>query len=241
VIQISRLVKRFGDLVALNELSLEVTRGRITAVVGPNAAGKTTLIKTIVGLTRPDSGSVVVNGTLVNGDERYRAAIGYMPQIAHFPGNMCAWELLELLRELRANANLPVMLDKELVDGLALRAYMDKPLRTLSGGSRQKVNVALAFLFSPSLLVLDEPTAGLDPLSSSILKDKILALRSEQRTVLITSHVMNELEELADDVALLIEGEVAFSGTLAELKERTRQSTLERAVASLMAVRQVAA
>lgn len=238
MIEIKGLIKGFGDLMVLRELSLTVGRGRVTAIVGPNAAGKTTLIKTILGLTRPDAGSVRVNGEIVNGDERYRASIGYMPQIARFPENMTAAELLRLVQDLRApkDGGTP-RLDTDLLDRFALRDAMDKPLRTLSGGSRQKVNAALAFLFSPALLILDEPTAGLDPVSSSLLKDKILEVQGQGRTVVITSHVMSELEEIADEVAVLIDGFVRFAGPLDELKFRTRQPTLERAVANMLTSR----
>jgi len=238
MIEIKGLIKGFGDLMVLRELSLTVGRGRVTAIVGPNAAGKTTLIKTILGLTRPDAGSVRVNGEIVNGDERYRASIGYMPQIARFPENMTAAELLRLVQDLRASKDGGTpRLDTDLLDRFALHDAMDKPLRTLSGGSRQKVNAALAFLFSPALLILDEPTAGLDPVSSSLLKDKILEVQAQGRTVVITSHVMSELEEIADEVAVLIDGFVRFAGPLDELKFRTRQPTLERAVANMLTSR----
>ena len=238
MIEITGLLKGFGGLMVLRELSLTVGRGRVTAIVGPNAAGKTTLIKSILGLTRPDGGTVRVNGELVNGDERYRGNIGYMPQIARFPENMTATELLRLVQDLRGpREGRSVPLDTDLLDRFALRDAMDKPLRTLSGGSRQKVNAALAFLFSPELLILDEPTAGLDPVSSSLLKDKILAVQAQGRTVVITSHVMSELEEIADEVAVLIEGFVRFAGPLDDLKFRTRQPTLERAVADMLTSR----
>ena len=234
MIRIDRLTKRFGDLTVLQSLTLDVTAGRVTAIIGPNAAGKTTLMKSIVGLTRPDSGTIAVNGVRVNGDERYRAGIGYMPQIARFPENMTAAELLELARDLRRSGGYPATIDEELLKRFDLPSFANKPLRTLSGGTRQKVNAALAFLFSPALLMLDEPTAGLDPVASSALKDKILTTRSEHRTVIVTSHVMSELEEIADDVVLLVDGQLRFSGSVHEIKGTTRQATLERAVANLL-------
>lgn len=238
MIEIRGLTKRFGDLMVLRDLNLDVARGRVTAIVGPNAAGKTTLIKSIIGLTRPERGTIVVDGTRVNGDERYRAGIGYMPQIARFPENMTCTELLRLVRDLRDHSGEGApTLDEELVDDFLIRTTLDKPMRTLSGGSRQKVNAALAFLFSPSLLILDEPTAGLDPVASSVLKDKIRGVRAAGRTVVITSHVMSELEELADDVAVLIDGVVQFAGPVTDLKRRTHQTSLERAVANVLTQR----
>jgi Cu-processing system ATP-binding protein len=154
-----------------------------------------------------------------------------MPQIARLPENLSARHLLELLTRLRGTAAAP---DETLIHLLGLESELDKPLRTLSGGTRQKVNAVMAFLFAPDLMILDEPTAGLDPISSSILKDKIALERAGGRTVVIASHIMSELEELADDVAVLLDGKVRFAGPLDELKRRTHQVNLERAIAQLM-------
>ena len=223
--------KRFGGLTVLDGLDLSVRPGRVTAVVGPNAAGKTTLIKIMLGLTHPDRGRIMLDGRPTSPDGAWRARIGYMPQIARFPENLSARHLLELLTKLRG-AGAPS--DETLVHLLGLEPQLDKPLRTLSGGTRQKVNAVMAFLFAPDLMILDEPTAGLDPISSSILKDKIALERAGGRTVVIASHIMSELEELADDVAVLLDGKVRFAGPLDELKRRTHQVNLERAIAQLM-------
>ncbi len=225
------LSKTFGALNVLRSVNLDVRRGRVMAVVGPNGAGKTTLIKALLGLTHPDAGEIVIDGVPVGRSESYRARIGYMPQIARYPENLSGAELTTMLRDLRGPT---ATLDLELVATFGLETALEKPLRVLSGGTRQKVNAVMAFLFSPDVLVLDEPTAGLDPLSSSMLKDKILAARGEGKTVLVTSHIMNELEELADDVAFLLEGRATFVGTLDELKRITGQHSLERAIAMMM-------
>jgi Cu-processing system ATP-binding protein len=232
MIDIKGLDKRFGRLEVLRGLDLSMGRGRVTAVVGPNGAGKTTLIKIILGLTRADAGTVSIDGTAVGTDDSYRARIGYMPQIGRFPENLTPLDLIALLRDLRDGRS---EMDDELIDRLALGSHLRKPIRALSGGTRQKVNAVLAFLFRPELLILDEPTVGLDPLSSSVVKDKILAERGEGRTVVLTSHIMSELEELADDVAFLTDGHIGYSGTLFDLKRITRQNNLERAVATMMA------
>jgi Cu-processing system ATP-binding protein len=230
-VRITALSKSFGALDVLRAVDLEVRPGRVMAIVGPNGAGKTTLIKSVLGLIHPDSGSIAIAGVRVNGDDAYRARIGYMPQIARYPENLTGAELLAMLKDLRGQG---AQLDEELIHVFGLQSALEKPLRVLSGGTRQKVNAVMAFLFSPELLILDEPTAGLDPLSSSILKDKILAARGEGRTVIVTSHIMNELEELADDVAFMLEGQATFVGTLDELKRLTNQGTLERAIATMM-------
>jgi Cu-processing system ATP-binding protein len=236
MIEISKLTKRFGDNEVLRGVDLRARRGRVMGIVGPNGAGKTTLIKMLLGLCQPTSGDIRMDGRSVLGEEAYRAHIGYMPQIARFPENLSALELFDMVRDLRG---APGALDAALVRGFALESQLDKPLRVLSGGTRQKVNACLALLFQPSLLVLDEPTAGLDPLSSAILKDRILALRGEGVTVLVTSHIMSELEELCDDVAFLLDGVTRFAGPVEQLTAITRQANLERAIAALM-IREVA-
>jgi Cu-processing system ATP-binding protein len=230
MIEMRAVRKRFGTLTVLDGVDLTLGRGRVTAIVGPNSAGKTTLIKCLLGLTRADSGTITVDGHPIDSDGRYRAGIGYMPQIARFPENLTAADLFEMMHHLRGG----IARDEELIERLALSEHLDKPLRVLSGGTRQKVNAALAFLFAPALLVLDEPTAGLDPLASSLVKDKVLAERARGRTFVLTSHVMSELDELADDIAFLIEGRIRFAGPIHDLKKMTRQLSLERAIAHVL-------
>ena len=232
MIEVAGVTKSFGATRALTSVSATFQRGRVTALVGPNAAGKTTLIKSILGLVRPDAGEIRVHGAPVDAAGAYRAAIGYMPQIARYPENLTGAELVQFLTDLRGGVG-HAAIDETLMDRLRVRDFMDKRLNTLSGGTRQKINAAAAFLFRPSILILDEPTAGLDPLSSSLLKDAI-SERGLGRTVLVTSHVMGELEQVADDVVFLLDGRVRFAGSMAALKDETRQPTLERAVAHMM-------
>ena len=231
MITIHSLTKRFGRLEVLRGVDLAVRPGAVTAIVGPNGAGKTTLIKALLGHMRADGGRILFDGERVGDDPAYRSRIGYMPQIARFPENLTGSELVAMVTDLRGGA---AAVDLELMEQFALAPHMDKPLRTLSGGTRQKVNALLAFLFRPELLVLDEPTAGLDPVSSAVLKDKIAAERARGRTFILTSHIMSELEELSDDVAFLLDGQVRFAGAVHDLKLRTRQFTLERAIACMM-------
>ena len=228
---IDAIAKRFGALPVLQHVNLAIAHGRVTAILGPNGAGKTTLIKILLGLTSADRGQVELDGQRLDDDPRARATIGHMPQIARFPENLTGAELMTMIADLRGPG---ATVDRELVDRFRLGTDLAKPLRTLSGGTRQKVNAVLAFLFAPTLLVRDEPTAGLDPLSSSIRKDKIREERARGKTVILTSHIMTELEELADDVVFLLDGTVRFAGSLQELKVRTRQLNLERAVAQIM-------
>ncbi len=237
MIRACALTKSFGAAHVLRGLDLDLNRGRVTGLIGPNGSGKTTFIKIVLGLAAADAGAIAFDGTAIDGDVRYRQRIGYMPQIARYPENLTVAEMIALVKQVRGGWG--AALDEQLVEQLALREQFDKRFRTLSGGTKQKVNAALAFLFRPDLLILDEPTAGLDPASSAILKDKILAERDGGRTVLITSHIMAELEELCDDVVFLLDGQVRFAGSLTDIKHRTRQATLERAIASMF-IREVA-
>ena len=230
-LRISGLGKRFGRLDVLRGVHIGVAPGRITAVVGPNAAGKTTLIKTILGLVRPDRGTVEVNDEVVGRDPAYRKLIGYMPQSARFPEYLTGREILGLLTGLRERRS---GLDEELIGQFCLDAHLDKPLRTLSGGTRQKLNAAVAFLFRPALIILDEPTAGLDPVAAGILKDKVLRAPSEGVTVILTSHIMSEVEELAQDLVFLVEGVVVYQGAVQSLLEQSGESRLERAIAAIL-------
>jgi Cu-processing system ATP-binding protein len=223
--------KRFGTRTVLDGFSATVRDGKVTALVGPNGAGKTTLIKMILGLTCSDRGTVAVGNRLLDGSPEYREKVGYMPQIARFPAHLSGRELLSMLATLRDAAGEP---DLSLVDAFKLGEAFDRPLGVLSGGTRQKVNAALAFAFRPELLLLDEPTSGLDPLACRVLKDRIAAERAAGTSVLITSHVLPELEELADDVLFLADGRAGWSGEVAALKHRTGETTLERAVARLL-------
>jgi Cu-processing system ATP-binding protein len=230
VLEVFEVSKRFGRLTVLDQVSLRIRPGRITALVGPNAAGKSTLIKAILGLIRPDSGRIQVGDAVVNGDPAYRAKIGYMPQSACFPENLTGREVIAMLRDLRSGGPE----DPELFDSLGLNGEIGKPLRTLSGGTRQKLNAALAFLFRPSLLILDEPSAGLDPVAGEVLREKIVRCRQNGASVILSSHLLAELDELADDVVFLAGGRVKFEGSVRRLKEMTGQARLERAITWLM-------
>ena len=231
MIEARRVTKSFGKLRVLDQLSLSIKAGRITGLVGPNAAGKTTLAKIILGLTKPDSGTVEIDGNPIGADDSYRSRIGYMPQLARFPENLSARELFAMLTDLRNPARPP---DDDLLQAFNFDGALEKPIRALSGGTRQKVNAVIAFMFQPDLLILDEPTAGLDPVASGVLKDKVLGEKAAGKTFLLTSHIMSELDELADDVAFINDGRVAFAGALTELKRITRQTNLERAIAEMM-------
>lgn len=231
MIEIDNLHKRFKKLQALQALSASFQKGQAVALIGPNGSGKTTLIKSILGLVRPDSGTIRFDNTPISETVDYRERIGYMPQIGRYPDNMTIGHLFSMIKEVRKR--FAHNIDEELYFQFSLDRMQDKTMRTLSGGTRQKVSAALAFLFDPEVLILDEPTAGLDPLSAETLKEKILAEKAKGKLILITSHVLSDLEELATDVVYLFEGRIIFQKTLAELQRETGEEKLSKVIAHL--------
>ncbi len=230
MIELRGIRKRYGPVTALAGVDLELRPGEVVGLVGPNGAGKTTLLKVLLGLVQPDAGELRVDGVVTRPGPAFRADLGYMPQVASFPGNLTGTEVLALLAALRGRA-VP---GDGLVERLHLAAELGRPIARLSEGTRQKLSAALAFAFAPALLVLDEPSAGLDPLATTVLKDAILAERARGRMLLISSHVMAEIEELCDRIVFLTDGRVRFSGHPGALSASTGQLTLERAIAALM-------
>lgn len=233
MLQIQNISKTFGKFKVLDQLDLHVGRGQAVAIIGPNGAGKTTLIKSILGMVVPDSGAIRFQGHLIGQDAGYRRHIGYMPQIGRYPDNMQVGQLFDMMRDLRQGAAETI--DEELIQAYHLDAIFPKTMRTLSGGTRQKVSAALAFLFNPPVMILDEPTAGLDPLSAEILKEKIQREKQQNKLFLITSHIMSDLEELATEVLYLVDGKIVFFKTLEALKSETGEERLGKALARIMA------
>lgn len=231
MIRTENLEKHFGKLHVLKGANTSFSGGEVVSVIGPNGSGKTTLIKSILGMVVADKGKIYFDGKDVAHDFTYRHHIGYMPQIGRYPENMKIGQLFAMMRDLRKS---PVPLDEELMHEFQLPAMFDKPMRTLSGGTTQKVSAALAFLFNPKVLILDEPTAGLDPLASEILKAKVLKAKRDGKLVIVTSHIMSEVEEMADKIMYLFEGKINFYKTIADLKTETGEDKLGKAIAKIM-------
>ncbi|MEI8075603.1 MAG: ABC transporter ATP-binding protein [Bacteroidota bacterium] len=225
--------KQFGSLKALNNFSVNCNKGECIALIGPNGSGKTTFIKTILGMVVCDSGFVTVNGCNIKNDWQYRSKIGYMPQTGRYPENMTIGQVLEMMQDIRGEKNAKD-LDEDLINRFEIKSLLNKRMRTLSGGTRQKISAALAFLFNPELLILDEPTAGLDPLSSEILKEKIIEEKKKGKLILITSHILSELDDLVTQVIYMQDGCLCFHKTIDQLKEDTGQSKLAKAIAQVM-------
>lgn len=228
----SNVSKKFGKLKALDNVSVTCNKSECIALIGPNGSGKTTLIKSILGMVIPDSGFITFNGKNILHDWHYRQNIGYMPQIGRYPDNMTIGQVLDMMKDIRHKKNN--LLDEELIEIFELKSMFNKRMRTLSGGTRQKVSAALAFLFNPEVLILDEPTAGLDPLSSELLKQKIIKEKTQGKLILITSHILSELDDLITQVIYMQDGILKFHKSITALQQDTGEEKLNRAIASIM-------
>ncbi|MEO9802967.1 MAG: ABC transporter ATP-binding protein [Reichenbachiella sp.] len=230
MIQIENIKKRFDRLQVLDGVSLTINRPGIFAILGPNGSGKTTLLKSILGMVLPQSGNIQLNGESTLKEWKYRNQIGYLPQIARFPDNLSVREVIEMIKTIRSQpAN-----EQPLIERFSLQDFLDKKLGNLSGGTRQKVNIVLTFMFDCELYILDEPTAGLDPVALIQLKDLIGAEKEKGKTFMITTHIMNLVEELSDEIVFLLDGKIYFKGSLEELKQKTGQQDLEHAIAQIL-------
>lgn len=230
MVEIEALHKSFGKQQVLKGLDLNLSTGGTTAILGPNGSGKTTLIKSILGMVVPTNGAIKVNGAEVRKEWHYREQIGYMPQIANFPANLRVKELIKMIEDLRNDKANP----DPLIELFGLEAFLNKKLGELSGGTRQKVNAVLALMFDSTIIILDEPTTGLDPVALIKLKDLLTGYKKEGRTILITTHIMDFVEEMADNVMFLLEGKVYFHGPLKELLQQQGEEKLDRTIARIM-------
>jgi ABC-2 type transport system ATP-binding protein len=220
-IHIEGLVKKFGSFAALNNLDLDVARGEVHGFLGPNGAGKSTTIRVLLGLLRANAGSV----ELLGGDP-WRDVVSLHRRLAYVPGDVVLWpglsggEAIDLLGNLRGG------LDKQRRADLIERFELDptKRGRQYSKGNRQKVAIVAALAADVELLILDEPTSGLDPLMEAVFQDEIAKDKVNGRTILLSSHIMSEVEALADRVSIIRQGEIVQTGTLDDLRGQSRIS-----------------
>jgi ABC-2 type transport system ATP-binding protein len=233
VIEVEGLFKSFGKFRALNGIDLSVARGETLGFLGPNGAGKSTTIRVLLGLLRADAGQV----TLLDGDP-WRDAVQLHRRLAYVPGDVSLWpdfsggEAIDLLGKLRGG------LDEKRRAHLLERFELDptKKGRTYSKGNRQKVAVVAALASDVELLILDEPTSGLDPLMEAVFQDEIAQEKAKGRSILLSSHIMSEVEALADRISIIRDGVVVETGTLDQMRQRTRSTisaVLERAPEAL--------
>ncbi|MCB0472516.1 MAG: ABC transporter ATP-binding protein [Flavobacteriaceae bacterium] len=230
MISIQNLYKNFGKVEVLKGLDLDISSGGIFAILGPNGSGKTTLIKSMLGMVIPDKGNISIGGVDVLKKFLYRDRINYLPQIANFPNNLTVRELIKMIKNLRGKPSD----DLNLLEFFDLKPFLDKKLANLSGGTRQKVNLLLTFMFDSELIILDEPTSGLDPVSLIKLKKIINKEKSNGKTILISSHIISFVEEIADEIVFLLDGKIYFKGTIGALQSQTGQKSLETAIATIL-------
>jgi len=232
MIRATNLTKKFGKLVALDSLNLVCNKGECIALIGPNGSGKTTFIKCLLGMVIPESGFITFNQQNIKHDWKYRSRIGYMPQTGRFPENMTIAQVFDMMKDIRKAYTTG--LDEELVEQFGLNDIIHKRMRTLSGGTRQKVGACLAFMFQPDVLILDEPTAGLDPVSTEILKEKISREKDKGKLIMITSHVLSDLDDMITQVIYMEDGKLKFHKTFDQLKLDTGEVKLSRAIVHVM-------
>jgi len=231
MIKLENTSKRFGKLQVLDSVSLTLERGECIALIGPNGCGKTTLIKSVLGMVVIDKGKLFFQGRDISNDYEYRRNIGYMPQIGRYPENMTVGQVIEMIKNIRTSDK---SFDEDLLEQFDLRKLFTKRMCTLSGGTTQKVSATLAFLFNPDVLILDEPTAGLDPLASEILKSKITLEKQKGKLIVITSHVLSELDDLVTQLVYMQDGKVVFHKSLETLKVESGEQKISRAIANLL-------
>jgi len=231
MIRIEQLHKLFGKLHVLKGVNISFNKQEVACIIGPNGSGKSTLIKCILGMNIPNEGNILINHQNINREFEYRRNIGYMPQIGSYPENIKMGQLFDMMKDLRKPFST---LDEDLVHQFKLSEMFNKPMGTLSGGTIQKVSAALAFLFNPNILILDEPTAGLDPVAVEILKEKIKLEKQKDKTIIITSHIMPEVEEIADTVIYILEGVIRFNKTIPQIKIETQEEKFSKAISKIL-------
>lgn len=216
VLEARDIVKRFGDREALKGVSLEADAGELVAIIGPNGAGKTTFLSILAGIQRPDRGSV----------SRAPGEIGWVPQQAAVYGKLTVAENLRLFARLEKCPDVDGVVERMLVQ-TGLRDRRDDPVSELSGGNKQRVNIAVGLLAAPEVLLLDEPSAALDPRQRARLWEFIGALAAEGTTVIYSTHNVQEAERYAAQVVVLADGERLFAGSPRELEQTVGASDLD--------------
>jgi len=229
-ITIKGLKKAFGKNKVLKGIDLDIKEPKIITILGPNASGKTTLIKAVLGMVIPDEGKVLFDGQDVKGKWDYKKDINYLPQIAQFPENMRVHELISLIEDLRGEKGSA----DTLIELFELQPYLTERVSILSGGTKQKVNVVLAFMYNNPILILDEPTNGLDPVALVRLKNLIKAEKKAGKCIIITTHIMQLVEELSDEIIYMLEGHIHFKGTVNELKSKFDDRDIESCIAKML-------
>lgn len=238
MIELIHIVKRFGDVLAVNDLSLTVNRGEFFVVLGPNAAGKTTTIKVLTGLIKPTSGTARVAGFDIQAqplDVKRRMA--YVPDFPFLYDKLTPWEFFRFIGQLfRMDLQKIQTTARELIERFNLGEFSNKPIEGLSHGTRQRVAIASALLHDPEVFVIDEPMVGLDPHHTRVVKDVLKERSLRGMTVFLSTHQLSVAEELADRIGIIHQGKMIAVGTPAELRKQSgSEGPLEKAFLTLTA------
>jgi ABC-2 type transport system ATP-binding protein len=222
MIELNHLTKKFGDLVAVDDLSLKVEAGEFFAVLGPNAAGKTTLIRVLAGLLKPTSGTARVAGFDVQADPlQARRRLGYVPDFPFLYDKLTPWEFLRFTGQIFQMSEGRIQeASRELVPRFHLEPFIGKPIEGLSHGTRQRVAIVSALLHDPEVFVIDEPMVGLDPQHARVVKDVLKERARRGATVFLSTHQLSMAEEMADRIGIMHRGRLAAVDTAAQLRRR---------------------
>jgi len=220
MLAVKNLKKRFGDVIAVDGISFSVLENETVALLGPNGSGKTTTLRAIVGLVLPDEGEIYINGVdVIREPKKAKGFLSFLPQRINMYENLKVIEIIEFFRKIR---NLPVQRVEYVIEMLNLKDILNKYASELSGGNVQRLGIAIAIMPDVPLLILDEPTLSLDPEGVMRFKSLLSSLKSEGKTILFTTHLLNEVDELADKVGVLVSGRlIAFEGA-SELKKKLK-------------------
>lgn len=229
MITIKNLYKKYGKNQVLKGLNVTLDQPGITAILGPNGSGKTTLLKCILGLVIPNQGDIFFQGENIASRYKYRSRISHVAQMVNFPDNLTPTDLINMSRDIRpANTR-----EEELIQLFELEPELLKKMKNLSGGNRQKVNLLLGLMYDSDVFILDEPSNGLDPLSYLNLKKFLYREGRKGKQILVTTHQLSFVEEMADHIVFILEGKIYFKGTPSDLIDRQGTDKLEEAIAQI--------
>jgi ABC-2 type transport system ATP-binding protein len=231
LLEVNKIVKQYGDFVALNEVSLSVPKGSIYGLLGPNGAGKTSLIRIINQITLPDSGEIILDGEKLQ--PKHVQYIGYLPEERGLYKSMKVGEQCLYLAQMKGltKAEAKKQLDYWF-DRLGIQGWWNKKIEELSKGMAQKIQFVVCVLHQPKLLIFDEPFSGFDPVNANVIKDEILALKEQGSTIIFSTHRMESVEELCDDIALIHQSNKLIEGKLEEVKKQFRTNSFEVGILS---------
>ena len=223
MIEITQLVKKFGNLTAVNQITLSVPRGEFFAVLGPNAAGKTTLIRILAGLLKPTTGTAKIAGFDVQKEPlEARRRLAYVPDFPFLYDKLTPWEFFRFIGQLFLMEEAAIQAaSRELIPRFNLEAFVNKPIESLSHGTRQRVAIASALLHDPEVFVIDEPMVGLDPQHARVVKDILKERTRRGMTVFLSTHQLSVAEEMADRIGIIHQGKLVAVGTREELHRQS--------------------